>query len=101
MAHHHQEFSGVPPLPGNVTSASNDSVDILVLGSQRTQRITGSAFRISFQPDWQIDNGFFQQANRKAYSNPGTQMGAWSKDFKGLKGTQSADAHVHLISFLN
>ena len=33
--------------------------DILVLGTQWTQRITGNAFRISLQPDWQIDRGFF------------------------------------------
>jgi len=51
------------------------SVEILVLG-QRTQRITG----ISFQSDWQIDNGFFYQANHGAYPNPGTQVGR--TDFK-------------------
>ena len=34
---------------------------ILVVGTRRTQRITGSAFRISFHPDWQIDNGFFNR----------------------------------------
>ena len=33
------------------------SAEILVLGYKRTQRITGSTFRISFQPDQQIDNG--------------------------------------------
>ena len=31
------------------------SAEILVLGRQRTQRNTGSAFQI----DWQQDNGFF------------------------------------------
>ena len=31
---------------------------VLVLGFQRTRPITESAFRISFQPDWQIDNDF-------------------------------------------
>ena len=36
-----------------------NSADDLVLGPQRTQRFTGSAFRIFLQPDWQIDNGFF------------------------------------------
>ena len=28
---------------------------------QRTQRITGSAFRISFYPDWQINNDVFNR----------------------------------------
>ena len=28
---------------------------------RRTQRITGSAFRISFQPDWLIDKGIFNR----------------------------------------
>ena len=32
------------------------SAEVLVLRTLRTQRITGSAFRISFHPDWQIDN---------------------------------------------
>ena len=31
---------------------------ILVLGTQRTQRISGNGFRISFHPDRQVDNGF-------------------------------------------
>ena len=35
-----------------------NSADDLVLGPQRTQRITGSAFRIFLQPDWQIDMAF-------------------------------------------
>ena len=30
-------------------------------GPQPTQWITGSAFQISFYPDWQIDRGFFQK----------------------------------------
>ena len=34
------------------------SVDILVKGPQRMEKITGKAFKISFQPDWQTDNGF-------------------------------------------
>ena len=32
---------------------------LLVLSPQGTQRIAGSTFRISFHPDWQIDNGIF------------------------------------------
>ena len=34
---------------------------VLVPGFQRTRPITESAFRISFQPDWQIDNDFFNR----------------------------------------
>ena len=30
-------------------------------GPQRTQWITGNAFRISFHPDWQINSGFFNR----------------------------------------
>ena len=37
------------------------SADILLLAPQRTQRITGSGFQISFRLDWQIDNGFFKR----------------------------------------
>ena len=39
------------------------STEILVLGPQQTQQITGTrnAFQISFHPDWQIDNGFFNR----------------------------------------
>ena len=51
---------------GNVCEAAPVSI-FWELGTQRTQRITGSASRISFQPDWQIDN-------HGAYSNPETQL---------------------------
>ena len=34
---------------------------VLVLGFERTRPITESAFRISFQSDWQIDNDFFNR----------------------------------------
>ena len=37
------------------------SAEILGLGPQRIKRLTGSAFRISFHPEWQIDNGFFNR----------------------------------------
>ena len=47
---------------------------LLVLGPLRTQRSTGRSFRISFQSDWQIDNGLSSEANHGAYSNPGTQV---------------------------
>ena len=32
-----------------------------VLGPQQTQQTTRNAFQISTQPDWQIDNGFFDK----------------------------------------
>ena len=35
------------------------STEILVLGPRRTRWITGSAFRISFRLNWQMDNGIF------------------------------------------
>ena len=43
-------------------------INVLILGPQRTERITGNenesitgnAFRFSGQPVWQIGNGFFQ-----------------------------------------
>jgi len=35
-----------------------------------------NSFRISLQPDWQIDN-----VNHGGYSNPGVQMRAQDKDF--------------------
>ena len=56
----------------NLTSVSNvcKAAPVSIfreLGTQRTQRITGNASRISFQPDWQIDN-------HGAYSNRETQL---------------------------
>ena len=47
--------------PGTSLLRLRSSADILVLGSKRTQRITGSAFRIFFQPNWQIGNGIFNR----------------------------------------
>ena len=41
----------------------------------------GSVFQISLQPDWQIDNWLFSQANHGTYSNSGTQVEAQIKDF--------------------
>ena len=35
--------------------------DILAMGRQWTQRITGNTFRIFLQPDWQNDNSFFNR----------------------------------------
>ena len=46
-------------MAATVYKRDNRGADILVLGPQLTQRITGKAFRICFHPDWQIDNGIF------------------------------------------
>ena len=52
-----------------------------------TQPITGNGFRISFHPDWPVDNGFLTGQWRGAYSNPGTQVGAENKDFGAVSQT--------------
>ena len=51
---------------------------ILVVGPQRTQRITGGAFGISFTTDWQINDVFFHRPiiASHEYSNLGTQLGS-------------------------
>ena len=54
--------------------------------TQQTQRVTGSAFRISFQPDWQIDNGFFKwpimaRSQILVYRRGGGGGGGQNKDF--------------------
>ena len=64
-----------------------NSADILVLVPQRTQRITESAFQISFHPDWQIDNGFFKRPIMARTSIPGTQVEAQNKDFSAVSQT--------------
>ena len=48
---------------------SASSSKVLVLGSQQTQQITRSAFHISLQPDWLIEQWLFQQVNHSAFSN--------------------------------
>ena len=45
---------------GNLTGNSDvceAALRFFILNPQRTQRITGSAFRMSLQPDWQTDKG--------------------------------------------
>ena len=51
---------------------------ILVVGPQRTQRITGGAFGISFTTDWQINDVFFHRPiiASHEYLNLGTQLGS-------------------------
>ena len=39
----------------------NSRSQILVLSPQRTQKITGNVFRISFKPYWEIDNFFLNR----------------------------------------
>ena len=48
----------------NLTPASNvceEAPISLFSAPKRAQEITGNAFRISLQHDWQIDNGFFHR----------------------------------------
>ena len=61
---------------------------MLVLGPQRTKRITGNTLRISLQPDWQIDNNFLT-GQSGTYSDPGTQVGAGNKDFGAVSPKDS------------
>ena len=65
-------------------SRLRSSADILVLGPQQTQRITGKALRISFHPDWQINNGIF---NRPIRARTQIQVRAQNKDFGALLQT--------------
>ena len=37
---------------------------------QQTQYLTRGALQISFQPDWQMDDGVFGLANDGSFSNP-------------------------------
>ena len=62
--------------PISVSNVCEAAPRFPVLGPQRTQRITASAFQISFHPDWQIHNSFFQRANHGSFSNPNTQVEA-------------------------
>ena len=64
-----------------MTAPSENSVDILVLFPQRTQRITGSAFRISFNLDWLMDNDIFNRPIMARTQTPGTQVVIQNKDF--------------------
>ena len=48
--------------------------DILAMGRQWTQRITGNTFRIFLQPDWQNDNSFF---NRPIMARTQTLVHRW------------------------
>ena len=54
--------------------------------------LTGGALQISLQPDWQMDNGVFVQANDGAFSNP--EAGCKESHFKSLPFRQ-ADASIY------
>ena len=63
-------------------SRLRSSADILVLGPQQTQRITGNALRVSFHPDGQINNGksITGQSGRVLkswYTGEGPEQGFW------------------------
>ena len=70
----------------------------LFWASQQTQQITGNAFWISLQPDWQIDNGIFEQANHSVYSIPGTQVRAQSKGFGAVSQMDSTRSLVPSVA---
>ena len=53
------------------------STDFLVLDPRRTQLITGSAFRIFFRPNWQINNGFF---NRPIMARTQILVNSWDPE---------------------
>ena len=48
--------------------------------AQRTQRITGSAFRISFNLDWLMDNDIFKRPIMARTQTPGTLVVIQNKD---------------------
>ena len=71
--------------PVHPVSNVREAVPIsLFQASNRINEITGNAFRISLHPDWQIDRSFFLTSQS---SNPGTQVGAQSKDFGTVSQT--------------
>ena len=53
----------------------------MAASSLQTQQITRSAFRISFHPDWQIDNGFFNRPIMARTQILVHRWGAGNKDF--------------------
>ena len=54
---------------------------ILSLATFGRERVNGKVVQIYLQPDWQVDDAFFLQANHGMCSNPCTQGRAQNKDF--------------------
>ena len=64
----HNEFPADPQMRRNLNARVPGAQGAL---AQRTQRITGSAFRISFNLDWLMDNDIFNRVIMHGpYSNP-------------------------------
>ena len=70
----------------SVSNALGISADNRVLGPQRIQQFTGNALRISFDSDWQINNGFF---NRPITARTQILVLSWAqnKDFGAVSQT--------------
>ena len=70
----------------SVSNALGISANNRVLDPQRIQRFTGNALRISFQSDWQINNGFF---NRPITARTQILVLSWAqnKDFGAVSQT--------------
>ena len=75
------------------------SVDILVLFPQRTQRITGSAFRISFNLDWLMDNDIFNRVIMHGpYSNPWYTGGDPEHEFGAVSLTDLTRVRFRVVA---
>ena len=70
-----------------ITAPSENRVDILVLFPQRTQRTTGSAFRISFNLDWLMNNDIFNRPIMAHTQTTGKQVVIQNKDFGAVSLT--------------
>ena len=49
-----------------------------------SELLAGNAFQISLQPNWQIDNGFF---NRQILALGGTQLRAQNNNYSAVHGS--------------
>ena len=64
-----------------------------MLACLRTQRITGSAFRISLEPHWPIEQWLFWQANRSACLHTDSTRGLVSSAARGIDVSSLEDVH--------
>ena len=81
-----------------ITTPGENSVDILVLFPQRTQRINGSAFRISFNLDWLMDNDIFNRPIMARTQTPGTQVVIQNKDFGAVSLTGLSRVRFRVVA---
>ena len=67
-----------------------------VIGERTRDRLSellaGNAFQISLQPNWQIDNGFF---NRQILALGGTQLRAQNNNYSAVSQTD-LEVNFHL-----